>query len=172
MRAARERYGKGDFSLGLGETTAVDQAVWANSQGNFPNGTPPMVTNLTPAPPQPPAQPVQAPANSVGFQAVTEKNASTRLETSTPVKRRQCRIRGSRLSAWGVPSCRGPEADLAGVADTVAEGGRPVAQEESAPGADGAWGRGREDLEGGDHLAEDEVDATVWGHQRPSSIAK
>lgn len=36
MAASREMYGKGYFSLGLGEKVAVDQAVAAHVGANFP----------------------------------------------------------------------------------------------------------------------------------------
>lgn len=72
LDVSREMYGKGYFSLGIGEKTAVDQAVWVNIQGNFQNVTPLMVRNLNPG--QPPAQAAaQAQAKSVGFQGTTEK---------------------------------------------------------------------------------------------------
>ena len=74
MNASREMYGKAYFSLGLGEKTAVDQAVWANIQANYQNVTPQMVKNLGPVQ-LPQAQPVQAQAKTVGFQGGTDKKA-------------------------------------------------------------------------------------------------
>jgi len=40
MQAAREMYGKSFFSLGAGEQTAVNQAVFAGVSGNYQTLTP------------------------------------------------------------------------------------------------------------------------------------
>ena len=56
LQTAREMYGKSYFSLGIGEKTAVDQAVLAMVGGNFQSLTPEALQ----------AQKPQAPA---GFQA-------------------------------------------------------------------------------------------------------
>lgn len=59
MNASREMYGKGYFSLGIGEKTVVDQAVWQNIGANFQGITPDLLE--------------KPPSEKVGFQPPEEK---------------------------------------------------------------------------------------------------
>ena len=63
MVAAREMYGKGYFSLGLGEKGAVDQTVQALVAANYQAATPELLK-------------AQTTQQAVGFQTPSEKERS------------------------------------------------------------------------------------------------